>query len=294
MQYKIPQNVGIEDRIVGPLTLKQLIILAIGFGLSYSLFVILNRVYELNVLEYTVIAFPGIISAGLALIKINDISLGKYILLFLEFSIKPKRRVWDHRGILNIVDPDLSAHNGKNIISATPTSSEKPEGAKSLSDLTKMLDSGHFDHVPHKSHDDIDAAQDDDLMVAAYFGHKDNNSGNMYWRTKEAHKEMLEIFAKLPVTQLKEGTKETTIAQNEIKKVKEEVENKSEKQSSNKPKANLIKKRKRRTISQPVRQKPINTLRPKKQLRPSPPNSTTGTINLDELDENDTIEINLD
>lgn len=30
MQYKIPQNVQIEDKIVGPLTLKQLIICGVG------------------------------------------------------------------------------------------------------------------------------------------------------------------------------------------------------------------------------------------------------------------------
>lgn len=29
MQYKIPQNVQIEDKIVGPLTMKQLIICGI-------------------------------------------------------------------------------------------------------------------------------------------------------------------------------------------------------------------------------------------------------------------------
>lgn len=29
MQYKIPQNVQLEDKIVGPLTLKQLIIVGI-------------------------------------------------------------------------------------------------------------------------------------------------------------------------------------------------------------------------------------------------------------------------
>ena len=35
MQYKIPQNVQIEDKIVGPLTLKQLGILGFGGATAY-------------------------------------------------------------------------------------------------------------------------------------------------------------------------------------------------------------------------------------------------------------------
>ena len=49
MQYKIPQNVRIEDKIVGPLTLKQLIILGVGGGITYAIYVALARVYYVEV-----------------------------------------------------------------------------------------------------------------------------------------------------------------------------------------------------------------------------------------------------
>mgnify|MGYP003346360286 CR=1 FL=1 len=42
---KIPQNVYIEDRIVGPLTLKQVIIVTIGGGFSYALWAMLSKTY---------------------------------------------------------------------------------------------------------------------------------------------------------------------------------------------------------------------------------------------------------
>ena len=75
MQYKIPQNVGIEDKIVGPLTLRQLIIISVGVGISYVLFALLSKVYELNFLEYIIIAIPMLLAVAFALIKINDNSI---------------------------------------------------------------------------------------------------------------------------------------------------------------------------------------------------------------------------
>ena len=35
---KIPQNVYVEDRIIGPITLRHLIICGLGGGISYALY----------------------------------------------------------------------------------------------------------------------------------------------------------------------------------------------------------------------------------------------------------------
>ena len=47
MQFKVPQDVQRADRIVGPLTLRQLIICGIGFTISYGIYTVLGRDYEL-------------------------------------------------------------------------------------------------------------------------------------------------------------------------------------------------------------------------------------------------------
>lgn len=225
MQYKIPQNVGIEDKIVGPLTLRQLIILAVGFGISYVLFAIISKLYELNILEYVVIVLPGLFSAAFALVRINDIPLTKYLFLFLEFAIKPKRRVWDHRGIVSIVSPDLTQETVTTAV-REDESGKKARTAGNLSELTRMLDSGGFEHVRPVVHTDMDKTKDDDLVTEAYFGNKRDQSAtqNMYWRTKDSQMKRLNILASLPVTELKKGTKETAIAQEQILKAKEEVD----------------------------------------------------------------------
>lgn len=236
MQYKIPQNVGIEDKIVGPLTLRQLIILAVGCGISYVLFAVMSKLYELNILEYIIIVIPALFSVAFALIKINDTVLSKFILLFLEFSIKPKKRVWDHRGIAALVSPDLSGTTAILTPSAQGNSlDQKSKQAANLKKLTHMLDSGGFEHIEDVQHQDIDSTVDDNLVTQAYFGHKPDPTGNMYWRTVDSHKKLLDFFASLPTTQLKKGTKEAMMAKQAIADTKKKVETMHQQEEVKKP-----------------------------------------------------------
>jgi len=203
LQYKIPQDVGIADKIVGPFSLRQMIIVAIGVGISYVLFAITSKLYELNILEYIIIALPAFIAIAAAMVKINNIPLPKFTLLALEFAIKPKRRIWDHRGIAAIVAPDLSEKKPRTEKSATEEKTTRNN--VNLKDLSRILDSGGFEHVEKIKHEGIDQATDDDLMTEAYFGHKKekNETKNMYWRTKDSHKKRLDILAKMPATKVK-------------------------------------------------------------------------------------------
>lgn len=193
LQYKVPQNVGIEDRIVGPLTLKQLIVLAVGIGLSYILFAILSRFYELNILEYIIIGIPAAIAAAAALIKVNDITFTKYLLLALEYSIKPKKRIWDHRGIAALVAVDITEAKS----TAEPQKVDEDKKPVNLESLGRILDSGGFEHVAAPAHKDLDKAEDDLLLPQAFFGAQKDATQNMYWRTAGSHKKRLEILAKI-------------------------------------------------------------------------------------------------
>ncbi len=197
LQYKIPQNVGIEDKIVGPFSLRQLIILAIGGGISYVIFAITSRIYELNALEYFVIAIPFLLALAASLIRIRNVSFTKYVLLTLEFAIKPKKRMWDHRGISALVAPDLT--NKRNIKKHIKPEEQAVKANVNLKDLSATLDSGGFANVEEVVHEDIDEATDDDLITEAYFGHKKKESSteNMYWRTKDMQKKKLDILAKM-------------------------------------------------------------------------------------------------
>lgn len=205
LQYKIPQDVGVADKIVGPLTLRQLIIVAIGGGLSYVLFAIAGKLYELNILEYIIIALPALIALAAAFIKINGIPFIQFILLGLEYAIKPKKRMWDHSGISAIVAPDLGEIKAEAKKALTGTE-KKARKDINLEDLSRVLDSGGFEHVKEIKHEKIDQASDDDLMIEAFFGHKAGTSENMWARTakdKTAYDRKLKLLSSLPKTEVK-------------------------------------------------------------------------------------------
>lgn len=96
---KIPQNVYIEDRIVGPLTLKQILIVGAGCGTSYALWSMLTQAQgggigiPLTVMSWT----PGALSVIFAFFKLNDLSLLQLLLLTFERLNKAPVRMWTPR-----------------------------------------------------------------------------------------------------------------------------------------------------------------------------------------------------
>jgi hypothetical protein len=100
---KIPQNVYIEDRVVGPLTLRQTLLITLGCGFSYAIFSLLTKTYGNIGIPLTVICWiPGFLSVIFALVKVNDLTLMRICMLLLESSQKPSVRVWEPRTGIDI------------------------------------------------------------------------------------------------------------------------------------------------------------------------------------------------
>lgn len=102
---KIPQNVYVEDHIVGPVTLKQLFIVGIGGGISYVTYAIVTKAGYTDIPVQVMCWAPAFISACFAFMKINDLSLFNMILLTIESMNKPNVRYWSsHAGIsINVI-----------------------------------------------------------------------------------------------------------------------------------------------------------------------------------------------
>ena len=141
MQYKIPQNVQIEDKIVGPLTLKQLITLGVGGGITYGIYVTLARNFFIETwLIPTLI--PGILTLLVTFVKINGIPFGKWVFLMIEFMWKPKIRTFVMGGG-DLYMATLFAEKTKKAQTANDaeTKAERDrERLKNIGEITKMLD----------------------------------------------------------------------------------------------------------------------------------------------------------
>ncbi len=84
-QYQVPQFIDIEDRIIGPLTLKQFLYLAFAGAILFVLWFILNFYFWL------VLAIPIIaLSSAFAFLKINDRPFVYFFLSFINYYLKPK------------------------------------------------------------------------------------------------------------------------------------------------------------------------------------------------------------
>lgn len=106
MQFKVPQNVQREDRIVGPLTLKQMIIIAIGGSIAYGLYVSLAR-YYIWITWLPPVAIVSIVTIAFAFVKPLGLSFTKWVLLWIQFSLLPRDRRWMKGSSEIIVSPGM-------------------------------------------------------------------------------------------------------------------------------------------------------------------------------------------
>lgn len=141
MQYKIPQNVQIEDKIVGPLTLKQLAITGIGGGMAYAIYVTLGANYSIAI-WLPPVAFISILTVSIAFLKIGGIPFTRWTLLMAEFLYNPRKRTF----ILGAGDnyqATLFAKKKKKeeTTDASASKLEKDKDRiKNLGEITKLLD----------------------------------------------------------------------------------------------------------------------------------------------------------
>ena len=129
MKFQVPQFIEIEDKIFGPLTLKQFIYLAGGGGISFVIY---------SIIPYLVVALFFIIpvmlfSVALAFYKVN----GKPFIFILESAVKytlsNKLYLWQKREKAITKKESLSGANSP--LLKVPKLSESK-----LKDLTWSLD----------------------------------------------------------------------------------------------------------------------------------------------------------
>lgn len=84
MRFKVPQNVQREDQILWFITLKQMVMLIVGIGLSYTMFVRFNKTHDLNQLEQILIWVPAATAVAFGFVKIHGLPLIQFVLLMVE------------------------------------------------------------------------------------------------------------------------------------------------------------------------------------------------------------------
>ncbi|MEX0919731.1 MAG: PrgI family protein, partial [Candidatus Saccharimonadales bacterium] len=92
--YKVPQDVEAEDKLLGPFTFKQFIFMLIAAGAALMSWFM----YQISPFM-AIIPLPFVlIFGGLAVMRREDQPIERYLLSFINYLIRPRQRVWDSEG----------------------------------------------------------------------------------------------------------------------------------------------------------------------------------------------------
>lgn len=113
MRYRVPQNIDMEDKIIGPLTMAQFVFVLMGGMLVYLDFVTLGVSFPFL---FWVTAIPiGLITLAFGFGKVQDQPFPKFLASVLLYLTRPKSRVWQK-------DP---AMNHLTVVKKNPTTPEE-------------------------------------------------------------------------------------------------------------------------------------------------------------------------
>lgn len=133
-QYKVPQDVEAEDKLVGPFSFRQFVYLMIA-GLSIAIAWALGTVF----IPLAVIPLPIIIFFGaLALPLRKDQPMETYLAAVVKFFLLPKKRIWDPDGVDSLIEITAPKQVEEPL---TKNISEREASAK-LGYLSELVDTG--------------------------------------------------------------------------------------------------------------------------------------------------------
>lgn len=90
MQFDVPQFIEVEDKIIGPLTLKQFLFILGGAAVLFLLWFSIPSLFIFIIIGLPVLIFV----LALAFYKVNGRPLLNYLLSMLGFFSKPRLYLW--------------------------------------------------------------------------------------------------------------------------------------------------------------------------------------------------------
>jgi len=139
MQFKVPQNVQREDKIVGPLTLRQLIICGIGGGIAYVIYVSLGKEY-LWITWLPPVAIVSLITLLFAFVRPLDMNFSNFLSVYLQFILLPQKRYWVQSSAEIITSMYTTAKQQTKVEKTAEAKADQIiDKAKKLEELTKIL-----------------------------------------------------------------------------------------------------------------------------------------------------------
>lgn len=127
-QFQVPQFIDVEDKIIGPLTLKQFLYLLGGGAV-----IVIARAIFIPVLFYAIAFIALIASLALAFYKVNGVPFPKIVAAAFSYFSKPHLYLWKQEPLEKKKPPSTEE------LARPPLQIAKPSESK-LQDLAWSLD----------------------------------------------------------------------------------------------------------------------------------------------------------
>lgn len=141
-RYLVPQFLEIEPRIIGPVTIRQFLILMYAAFVDFVVWKLLSDSYQNTALG--IMFVHTMILVILAFAKVNGQSFHYFILNLVRTLKKPRLRIWTKMKITSLYVPEAVEEKLKNATKPLPPKSH-------LSDLSLMVDTGGAYNIDVKS-----------------------------------------------------------------------------------------------------------------------------------------------
>ena len=136
-QYQVPQFVEVEDRIIGPLTLKQFLYLAFAGALLFVFW------FLLAFYVWIIVALPiTALAAAFAFLKINDRPFAYFVLAFIKYFTNPKLYIFSATPAVPVPALPSVETKGQSPIQQNATSAPGRLTPSKLKELALNLDTG--------------------------------------------------------------------------------------------------------------------------------------------------------
>lgn len=96
VQYKVPQNIDLEDKIIGPFTMRQFAYLMVAGFIIYGWWNYASQfVVPSPMTIFAPLALPvGLVAVAFTLVKVNDRPFEFFIANLFKYMFTPKKRMW--------------------------------------------------------------------------------------------------------------------------------------------------------------------------------------------------------
>ena len=144
MQYPVPQFIDRETKLVGPLTIRQMIVFGIDAAVLFVLWFLLNTftwVLALIILTST--------AAGLAFVKVNGQPMTKIVFSLFSYFLQPRLYLWGQQKDVEKIAPkkgllqsimNSGAGNKPAPSHNVPEEASKIPSVQEIEDVAKLLD----------------------------------------------------------------------------------------------------------------------------------------------------------